>query len=148
MFDNKITLSQTDTTVGFISNNHNKLSDVKQRPRIQPFINVTTSLKNTSSIGRVPKKFRKLVRHSSKTSFILKNKKISFRVIKNHPHSNLLKKMTSPIFSSSANLTKEKFDMNFASKNSDIIHYSKYDFSEKSASKIYILGKNKKKRVR
>ena len=72
---------QTDTTVGFTSSNDEKLSNIKQRPSNQKILKTLDSFVTLKEFARVPKKFRKIVRNSSKTTFIYPNLD-SFRVVK------------------------------------------------------------------
>ena len=73
-------LVQTDTTVGFSSSSDEKLSLVKQRPLSKKILNTVDSFSTLNKYVKVPKKFRKLVRNSKKTTFIYSNGN-SFRVI-------------------------------------------------------------------
>lgn len=74
-------LVQTDTTVGFSSFDDEKLSNIKQRPSNQKILKTLDSFVTLKEFARVPKKFRKIVRNSSKTTFIYPNLN-SFRVVK------------------------------------------------------------------
>ena len=140
-------LVQTDTTVGFSSSNDEKLSVVKQRPKSKKILHTVDSFKTLQEHTRVPRKFRKRVRNSKKTTFIYPNKK-SFRVIpkENHFYSFISKFNT--LYSTSANLTSKNFEMDFALKSCDIIVYTKDEFSEKISSSIYLLSKNKINKIR
>ena len=140
-------LVQTDTTVGFSSSNDEKLSVVKQRPKSKKILHTVDSFKTLQEQTRVPKKFRKRVRNSKKTTFIYPNKK-SFRVIpKENKFYSFISKFNT-LYSTSANLTSKNFEMDFALKNCDLIVYTKDGFSEKSSSSIYLLTKNKMNRIR
>tara|TARA_B100001063_G_C16733992_1_gene540946 strand:- start:335 stop:778 length:444 start_codon:yes stop_codon:yes gene_type:complete len=140
-------LVQTDTTVGFSCASHERLSDVKQRPRSKKILNTVDSFKTLNENTRVPKKFRKQVRRASKTTYIYPNLK-SFRVINKeslfHPFISKFK----ILYSTSANLTGNSFDEEFALKNSDIIVNQKDGFSEKVSSSIYKINKSKIVKIR
>lgn len=140
-------LVQTDTTVGFSSSNDEKLSAIKQRPSSQKILQTLDSFDTLKNKTRVPKAFRKKIRNSKKTTFIYPNKN-SFRVISKDDtfHSFIFK--FNNLYSTSANLSTKNFDMDFAKENSDIIVYTKDDFSEKNSSNIFILSKNKVKKIR
>lgn len=142
-----IYLVQTDTTVGFSSSNDEKLSSVKQRPNSQKILQTVDSFNTLKRLTRVPKNFRKKVRNSTKTTFIYPNKN-SFRVISKDNHFYSFISKFNNLYSTSANLTSKNFDMDFASKKSDVIVYTKEEFSEKNASKIYLLSKSKIKKIR
>ena len=140
-------LVQTDTTVGFSSSNDEKLSLIKKRPNTQKILQTLDSFKTLNEMTRVPKKFRKRVRNSNKSTFIYPNKN-SYRVIsKDDEFYSFICKFNN-LYSTSANLTKESFDINFARENSDIIVYTKDEFSEKSSSSIYKLTINKIEKIR
>jgi len=140
-------LVQTDTTVGFSSSNDEKLSNIKQRPTSQKILQTINSFKTLKENTRVPKKFRKRVRNSKKTTFIYPNGK-SFRIIdKNDEFYPFIDKFKA-LYSTSANLTKNSFDLEFATENSDIIVLSKEGFSEKSSSSIYKISKEQIRRIR
>lgn len=140
-------LVQTDTTVGFSCASHERLSDVKQRPRSKKILNTVDSFKTLNQNTRVPKKFRKEVRRASKTTYIYPNLK-SFRVINKdslfHPFISRFK----ILYSTSANLTGNSFDEKFALENSDIIVNQKDGFSEKVSSSIYKITKRRKLKLR
>lgn len=140
-------LVQTDTTVGFSSSSDEKLSSIKKRPLNQKILQTVDSFKTLNEETRVPKEFRKRVRNSNKTTFIYPNGK-SFRVInKDDLFYDFIVKFKK-LYSTSANLTGNKFDEIFAKENSDIIVYQKDDFKESSSSKIFKINSKKIKRIR
>jgi len=144
---NLIYLVQTDTTVGFLSNNNVKLAQIKQRPVAQKMLCVVDSFKTLKQYTRVPSKFKKMIRQAKKTSFIYPNKK-SFRVInKNSRHYNFVKKFKI-IYSTSANKTGEDFDLNYAIKKCDVEVLNGFNYCQNKPSNIILLGKNKFKKVR
>ncbi len=140
-------LVQTDTTVGFSSSNHEKLSDVKQRPRSKKILHTVDSFKTLKKHTRIPKKFRKDVRRASLTTFIYPNEK-SFRVIKKENSFYEFIHKFGILYSTSANKTAESFEYNFAKEHSDIIVEDKNNFYESSASSIIKLTKTNKKAIR
>lgn len=147
MDNSKVYLVQTDTTVGFSSSNDEKLSTVKQRPLSQKMLETVDCFSTLTKKARVPKNYRKRVRYAKRTTFIYPNLK-SFRVIKEDiPFSDFIKKFGS-LYSTSANLTGNKFDEEFALENSDILVLTKDGFSENISSSIYKLGKSKLKKIR
>lgn len=146
MNPNKIYLIQTDTTVGFLSQDKEKLNKIKNRPLNQPVLIEVDSLNILKKFTRVPNKFKNRVRRSKKTTFIYHNKK-SFRVVKDENHLEFLKKFNW-MYSTSANLTGGKFDEKWAKSVADIIVEDKRGLFEGKASKIYKIGKNKIKKIR
>lgn len=140
-------LVQTDTTVGFSSANDEKLSSIKQRPTSQKILQTIDSFSTLTNITRVPKKFRKRVRKSNRTTFIYPNTE-SFRVIsKNDKFYSFISKFNN-LYSTSANLTTKNFEYDFAIDNSDIIVYTKNGFNENISSRIYKIGKKKIVKIR
>ena len=129
-------LVQTDTTVGFSSSNDEKLSNIKQRPSNQKILKTLDSFVTLKEFARVPKKFRKIVRNSSKTTFIYPNLD-SFRVVKSESSFfDFIKK------------TKKSFEYDFAFEKCDVEVISNVGFFETSSSKIYKLGKKRLKKIR
>jgi len=142
-----IYLTQTDTTVGFLSDNDKKLSGAKQRDPKQKTLQVLSNYKTLNRLVRVPKKHKKFVRRAKTTTIIYPNR-LAFRVVDlDSGHQNFLQKFN-VMYSTSANKTKNTFNLNYAVENSDVIVYSKENFSEKKASSIYKINKNKKKKIR
>ncbi len=140
-------LVQTDTTVGFSSFNDEKLSFIKQRPTSKKILHTVDSFKTLNQNTRVPKKFRKIVRNSKKTTYIYPNLK-SFRVVsKDCKFYDFISKF-SVLYSISANETTKNFEINYASKNADVIVEDKKGFFETKASTIIKLSKSSLKRLR
>lgn len=140
-------LVQTDTTVGFSSSSDERLSEVKQRPKSKKILHTVDSFSTLKKHTRIPKKYRKFVRNSKRTTFIYPNLK-SFRVVdKNCKFYDFISKFHI-LYSTSANLTGNKFDEKFALENSDIIVENTEGFSETTASKIYKISNNSRKRIR
>ncbi len=142
----KIYLVQTETTVGFLSQNAKKLAKVKKREPNKPFLISIDSFKRLKEFARVPKKYKKMVRRAQKTTFVYPNKK-ALRVIKQENHLRFLKKF-GWMFSTSANESGKRFDYLFASENVDIIVEDNRGFFEGKPSKLIKLGKNRAKKLR
>lgn len=139
-------LTQTDTTVGFLSSNDKKLSRIKQRKLHQKTLQVVDSFKTLQENIRVPKKFRKIVRNSTKTTFIYPNKE-AFRVVDiDSQHKKFLQKFHT-LYSTSANITQYNFNEEFAITSADIIVYNQ-EFREAIPSSIYKISKSKKIKIR
>ena len=140
-------LVQTDTTVGFSSSSDERLSVVKQRPLSQKILQTVDSFKTLKQNTRVPKKFRKRVRNSKKTTFIYPNLK-SFRVIpREYDFYDFLHKFNI-LYSTSANKTKKNFEKSFAFEVSEMIVEDKNNFHEKTSSKIIKISKSTINRIR
>ncbi len=143
----KIYLVQTDTTVGFLSSDDKKLADIKQRPSSQKMLQVVNSFKTLKKQTRIPKKFRKIVRNSNQTTFIYPNRN-SYRVISNSsPHHNFINKFEI-LYSSSANITKNKFDKTYAIQNCDVVVEDSRGYFESTPSNIFKINKAKIKKLR
>jgi len=142
----KIYLVQTDTTVGFLSQNAEKLARIKKRDPSKPFLISVDSFKTLKSFARSPKKYKKLVRRAKKTTFVYPNNK-AIRVVKEDIHEGFLKRFKW-MFSTSANEAGKKFDKNFAFKVCDVVVEDERGFFEGKPSKIIKLGKKKKKFIR
>ncbi|MGB3751137.1 MAG: Sua5 YciO YrdC YwlC family protein [Arcobacteraceae bacterium] len=142
-----IYLTQTDTTVGFLSNDDKKLASAKQRDAQQKTLQVVATYRNLKKQVRVPHKHKKFIRNAKTTTFIYPNS-LAFRVIdKESSHQNFLQKFDL-MYSTSANKTKNGFDENYALQKCDIAVYTKDQFVEKQASKIYKINKTKIKKIR
>lgn len=142
MHNNSVYLVQTDTTVGFLSSDDKKLSSIKQRSSSQKMLQVVDSFKTLKQQVRIPKKHRKLVRNSSKTTFIYDNGN-SYRVIdKNSSHYAFIKKFA-VMYSTSANITKNQFDKEYAQSNCDFVVEDNQGFFESKPSKIIKITKTK-----
>jgi len=142
----KVVLTQTDTTVGFLSQNGAKLADIKSRNSNKPFIRVYTNFKalNAANI-RVPKEQKNRVRRMKKTTFIVKNS--SFRVARPKLSSYILRELTWS-FSTSANENSKNFSRIFCEEKADIIIEDKNALYESTASKLYKINNRKVVRLR
>lgn len=137
-------LVQTDTTVGFLSKNLEEINRIKNRDLNQPCLITTASFIELKNFARVPKKFKNLVRKARKTTFIYPNSK-SVRVVKDDKHSQFLQ-THGWMYSSSANLHEQKFDLEYAKSVADEVIGN--EFIEKKSSRIYKLYKTKIKKIR
>ena len=143
---NRVYLTQTDTTVGFLSKDKKILNKIKNRPLNQPILREVDSLNTLKEFVRVPKKHKRSVRLSNKTTFIYPNKE-SFRVVRDEKHLEFLKKFKW-IYSTSANKTGEKFDREWAESVADVVVEDVRGLFEGEASRIYKLSRSRIKRVR
>ncbi len=139
-------LAQTDTTAGFLSQDSEKLKQIKNRVDKKRFIVSVDSLKTLKTFTRVPKIHRKMIRRAKKTTIVYQNNQ-AIRVIKDKEHLRFLKKIKWA-YSTSSNRAGCEFEENFAKDNADVIIYSKYGFHEKNSSKIIKCGKITKRRLR
>ncbi len=142
----KLFLAQSDTTVGFLSQSPKKLSDAKKRDPNQPFLICVDSYKKLKKLTRVPKTHKKLIRRVEKKSFLYLNKR-AIRVVKEPHHSSFLKKFDF-LYSTSANINKKKFDLDYAKSSAEIIVEDSRAFYESNSSQIFKLGKKKIHKLR
>lgn len=143
---NKLWLVQTDTTVGFLSQDGARLARVKERPLDKPFVLVTASFKTLKTLCRIPKIHKRLVRRSEKTTFAYANAK-AVRVVKDARHASFIKPFKW-FYSTSANEKALVYSEAFAFSKSDIIIETAEGLYEGEASRIYRLGRSAKKRMR
>ncbi|WQY09108.1 Sua5 YciO YrdC YwlC family protein [Helicobacter pylori] len=138
-------LAQSDTTIGLLSKDSEKLNALKGRPKNQSVLIESADFSILKSLVRVPNAFKSLIRRSAKTTFIYPNSK-AVRVIKGR-HGDFLKRFKT-LYSTSANLTRCAYDKEIAFSLADVIVSDERGLFESSSSKIFRLYKNKKVRVR
>lgn len=139
-------LAQSDTTAGFLSKSKNSIILAKQSNDNKPILVESNSLYNIKAQSRIPKKIGKDIRRSKKTTFIFQNKK-SFRLINHGLHYVFLNNFKY-LYSSSANLHKCKFDLNFAKNITDVWIYDKRGIFNDTPSKIFKVRRNKIIKIR
>ena len=142
----KLYLAQTDTTVGFLSQDAKRLAAAKGRPAHKAFIIAVSSAKNLKNFVRVPKKWRKLVRQARRTTFAYPNGK-AVRVVKNSEHRRFLDNF-GWMYSTSANPSGKNFDEAWARQQADVVVEDKRGFFEGKPSKILRLGRTRVMRLR
>jgi tRNA A37 threonylcarbamoyladenosine synthetase subunit TsaC/SUA5/YrdC len=152
--DELVYLVQTDTTVGFLSQSSSRLGQIKQRSEDKRFLQNCSSFATLKSKVRVPNIHKKRVRNSKKSTFVYPNNSlnhslssIGIRVIK-ETKFNLFLDRFDILYSTSANLSGEKYDEKFAYQNADIIVENGNGFEDKTPSKLYKLYKNKIIKIR
>jgi tRNA A37 threonylcarbamoyladenosine synthetase subunit TsaC/SUA5/YrdC len=143
---NSIILTQTDTTVGFVSQNEIALQQIKSRHTNKPFIRVFQNFQELKAAKiRIPKNKKKLLRRAKKSTFIVKNQ--AFRIAKAPLNSEVLRKLNWS-YSTSANESGKNFQRSFCEQKADIIVEEKKGLFEGSASKLYKINNLKKERLR
>lgn len=147
MDSNFVYLVQTDTTVGFSSNDNEKLAVIKNRPREQKILRTVDSFKTLQNFTRIPNSHKKRVRNSKNSTFIYPNNE-SFRVIsKDSNFYDFIKKFKS-LYSSSANESKKSFDEEYTKNVADVIVIGKNGFYENIPSSLFKLNKIRFKKLR
>ena len=142
----QVYLTQTDTTVGFLSQNSAQLAQIKHRDKHKPFLISVDSLQTLKTLTRVRKVHKKMIRRSSKTTFVFSDT-LAIRVVKDQEHLKFLKKIKWA-YSTSSNESGKAFDLHFALEHADTILYTKSGFEEKEASCIIKCGRISKRRLR
>ena len=141
-----VILAQTDTTVGFLSQDARRLALIKERPANKPFIQSFDSLQRYGSMGgRVPKKFKNRLRRSKAESFVINNRAV--RIVSSGAH-HLLLKQYGWLYSTSANAKGGTFERGFAQSHADIIVEDSRGLFEGKPSSIYRLNARQIKRLR
>ncbi len=144
MIKDKVFLTQTDTTIGFVSQNDERLTAIKQRPPHKHYIKAVNSLQTLKTFTRVPSLHKNRVRRAKKTTFVMPNT-YSYRVIKDQHHLLLLDRLQWA-YTTSANLSDQPYDETFAKASADVI-ITPLDQSNQSST-ILKLGKHSIKRIR
>lgn len=139
-------LVQTDTTVGFLSQDALALTIAKDRPFGKNFITVYRDLASLKKSGiRASNMHKNAIRRAKKTTFIIKNH--SFRVAAPAVNSWLLQK-TEWFYSTSANQSGMAFDRDFCESKSDIIIENSSRLTEQQPSRLIKLNQTKRRRLR
>ncbi len=119
MFETYVILTKTDTTVGFLSQDAERLTSIKQRPPHKHYIRAVDSLYTLKTMVRVPAAHKRRIRRSKRTTFIMPNTH-SYRIIHDERHLLLLSRMKWA-YTTSANLSDHSYDENFAREHADVI---------------------------
>jgi len=144
MLKDLVFLTQTDTTIGFVSQNADRLTKIKQRPPHKHYIKAVNSLHTLKNFTRIPSSQKNRVRRSSKTTFILPNGH-SYRVIRDEHHLLLLDRLKWS-YTTSANLSTKPYDEDFAKAAADVIITPLQN--SKQASDIFKIGNSSIRKVR
>jgi len=145
MGNNNLYLTQTDTTIGFVSQDTSKIDVAKKRLDNKHYIRVVDSFETLKTFTRVPQKHKNRVRRAKLTTFIMPQGE-SFRVVKGTKH-NLLLNRVKWLYSSSANLSGAEYNELYAKNMAEVV-VSFPDGNSGEASKIYRLGHGVIKSVR
>lgn len=140
-----IILTQTDTTVGFLSQNDKSLIRLKNRDSSKPFLKVYSSLARLNNSIRVPLKYRSLVRHAKKTTFVINNQAV--RYVQDEHHARLIERY-GWLYSTSANESGKEYDELFCRSHSDLIVEDARGLKPTPASKIFRLTSTQSKKLR
>lgn len=144
-FRGLVFLTQTDTTMGFVSQNSKRIDSIKQRPTNKRYITALTSFTELKQRTRVPKIHKNRVRRADLSTFVFQNMH-SYRVVKESMHLLLLSRF-GWAYTTSANPNNKPYDKEFAYKEADVI-VSSPKTDQHKPSQIYKLGKTKLSRLR
>lgn len=144
MLKEKVFLTATDTTIGFVSQNAEKLTKIKKRSLYKHYIKAVNSLQTLKEFTRVPTIHKKRLRRAKHTTFVMPNG-CSYRVIRDRHHLLLLDRLKWA-YTTSANLSGMHYDETFAKTAADITIAPLKRC--KAPSRIYKLGKKRIKRIR
>ncbi|MBA1438512.1 MAG: hypothetical protein FAF05_05945 [Epsilonproteobacteria bacterium] len=142
----QVILTQTDTTVGFVSQDKERLNQVKSRPSNKHFLRTFVDLKTLKNNHiRIPNSKKKLLRRAKKTTFIVNNK--AFRVASFPLHSQVLRNLVWS-YSTSANKSGHNFEREYCNTKADIIIEDKNGLFESQASRLLKINNKTIKRLR
>jgi tRNA A37 threonylcarbamoyladenosine synthetase subunit TsaC/SUA5/YrdC len=144
MLNNTVFLTRTDTTIGFVSQNASRITEIKHRPPHKYYIKALNSLATLRQMTRIPSPYKNRVRRAQHTTFIMPDGH-SYRVIRDPHHLLLLNRLTWA-YTTSANLSGHPYDETFAKEAADIIISPLQE--KRNPSHIMKLGKRKLRRVR
>lgn len=145
--NSKIYFAQTDTTAGLLSRNPVKLNRLKGRNENQPILREVDSLETLQTFVRVPRPFRREVRFRRQTTYIYLPKGEGIRVVDEGLHHSFLKKFRW-LYSTSANRTGEKFNLEWGKRVADEVVEDSRGFFDAPPSQLYRLGRTRKIRIR
>lgn len=142
----QVYLAQTDTTVGFLSQNAQKLATIKERPNDKPFIKSFDSLERYIEMGgRVPTSFKRHLRRAKNQTFVINNQAI--RIVSEGEHHEFLQKF-GWCYSTSANEKSMPYLSDFAFKSVDVIVEDSRALFEGDASTITKINAKKLQQLR
>ena len=142
---NKLILAQTDTTVGFLSQDLSRLCSVKKHREGKPFLKVFSNSSLLTSSIRIPHVHKHIVRHAKKTTFIINNQ--AFRLVTNNQHAHLIERYQW-LYSTSANESNQPYSYTYCFEHADIIVEDKYGLYEASPSTLIKLHRKKRQKLR
>ncbi len=142
----RLYLAQTDTTVGFLSQDSHLLAKTKNRPAGKPFLIEVASLHELKKWARIPNRWKNMVRRSARTTFIYPNGQ-ALRVVKDEWHLRFLRRF-GWIYSTSANPSGQSFDEQWARSQADVVVEDPRGLFEGEPSRLIKIGNSRKKKIR
>jgi len=138
-------LTQTDTTVGFVSQNAEALARSKSRPLEKPFLKTFDSFRSFKRTGRIPAHFKQELRRAVKRTYVVKGQAI--RIVATGAYHTLLRPY-GWLYSTSANASGGRFKPGFALAQADCIIEDARGLFEDVPSNIYTISRTRKQRIR
>jgi tRNA A37 threonylcarbamoyladenosine synthetase subunit TsaC/SUA5/YrdC len=117
--DPTVYLTATDTTVGFVSQDSDRLDAVKGRPPHKHYITALPSLRALLERTRIPAAHANRVRRARDTTFILPDGR-SWRIIPHGTHHDLVARL-GWAYTTSANPSGHPYDEAWARKQADMV---------------------------
>jgi len=142
----RVYLAQTDTTVGFLSRDADKLDAVKARLPGKQFLRVYADLSTFKAAGgRVPERHKSDVRRAKRRTHIVGGR--AWRIV-NDSHHRVFLKPFGWMYSTSANRSGFGFERDYCEARADVIVEDFRGLSEQRPSTIVKLGRYGRRRVR
>ncbi len=142
----RLYLAQTDTTVGFLSQDSVLLAKVKDRPSTKPFLIEVANSQELQNFARVPNKWKNVVRRLARATFVYPNGQ-AVRVVKEEWHLRFLRRF-GWMYSTSANPSGRSFDERWARSQADVVVEDWRGLFAGEPSHIYRLGNERIKKLR
>ncbi len=120
MIDSIVYLTQTDTTIGFVSQDAARLDAIKDRPAGKYYIRAVDSLRTLRHFTRVPSLHRNRLRRARRTTFVFQDGR-SWRVIHDPEHRDLITRLGGWAYTTSANRSGEVYDETWAREMADVV---------------------------
>ena len=139
-------LAQSDTTAGFLSKNKNRIIESKNNHKNKNLLREVDSIMELKKHSRIPRILGRKIRRMKKTTFIFESSQ-SFRVVHDPMHNKFLSRFKS-LYSSSANLHKERFNYDVVYNLSDVVVIDKRGIYESMSSRIFKVRKIYIKKIR
>ena len=117
--DPTVYLTRTDTAIGFVSQNAERLDASKGRPAHKHYIRAVASLAILVRLTRVPPAQRNRLRRARKSTFVLPDGH-AYRVVRDPHHLKLLRTLEWA-YTTSANRSGEPYDEAWARTQADVI---------------------------
>jgi tRNA A37 threonylcarbamoyladenosine synthetase subunit TsaC/SUA5/YrdC len=144
--DTRVYLTATDTTIGFVSQDANRLNTIKGRPPHKHYITALPSLRALKKRTRAPAIHANRIRRAKRTTFILPDGR-SWRIIPHGTHHHNLIARLGWAYTTSANPSGRPYDEAWARQQADTVIDSLTP-ADAHPSRIVRLGRTRMVQVR